>query len=404
MRLDIVSCQPRMFEGFLSESIVARAVKKNLCQINVVDLREFGEGNYKKIDDKPYGGGPGMLMKCGPWFAAIEKLAAGSSAKPRIIMTSPAARHFTQADAEELAKCEHVIFMCGHYEGFDERIRTLATDEFSVGDFVMTGGELAAAAMTDSIVRLIPGVLGGGMEATTSESFSCGSDLLEAPQYTHPADFRGMKVPDVLLSGDHAKIDAWRKSAAQEKTREIKGTNNAADIASSSISAPFRFSRFDEYFMKMALREAEKAAEDGEVPTGCIIVEEPESLDDMPSSARILARAHNQTEDLEDATAHAEILALSAAFQAKGNWRLSGTRMYVTKEPCPMCAGAIVLARIPTVIWGVSDPKRGGGTTFGIFEHPGINHHPNIISGVLEEPCKQILKDFFQKRRKEKES
>lgn len=151
--------------------------------------------------------------------------------------------------------------------------------------------------------------------------------------------------------------------------------------------------------MRMALREAEKAAADGEVPTGCVIVEEPETDEVPPSAVKILGRAHNQTEELSDATAHAEMLALSAAFQAKGNWRLTGTRLYVTKEPCPMCAGAIVLARVKTVIWGVSDPKRGGGTVFDIFNHPGVNHHPEIVTGVLEEESKLILQDFFRRRR-----
>jgi len=142
--------------------------------------------------------------------------------------------------------------------------------------------------------------------------------------------------------------------------------------------------------MRMALREAEKAAADGEVPTGCVIVDEDE---------RILGRAHNQTEGLSDATAHAEMLALSSAFAAKGNWRLTGTRLYVTKEPCPMCAGAIVLARVKTVIWGVSDPKRGGITVFDIFNHPGINHHPEVITGVCEAECKSVLQSFFRQRR-----
>ena len=148
----------------------------------------------------------------------------------------------------------------------------------------------------------------------------------------------------------------------------------------------------DEYYMAMALREAEKAAADGEVPTGCVIVDAEE---------RILARSHNQTEGLADATAHAEMLALSAAFAAKGNWRLNGCRLYVTKEPCPMCAGAIILSRIDRVVWGVGDPKRGGGSVFGIFAHPGINHHPETAEGVMEAPCKAILHDFFRKRRAE---
>lgn len=165
-------------------------------------------------------------------------------------------------------------------------------------------------------------------------------------------------------------------------------------------------SDFDRFFMQMALREAERAAEDGEVPTGCVIVEpaaaEDGAFDPDPMSARILARAHNQPEMLCDATAHAEMLALTAAASAKGAWRLSGTRLYVTKEPCPMCAGAIVLARIPTVVWGVSDPKRGGGTVFNIFGHPGINHHPEVVTGVMENESLAVLQDFFRRRREGK--
>ena len=155
----------------------------------------------------------------------------------------------------------------------------------------------------------------------------------------------------------------------------------------------------DGHFMAMALREAEKAASDGEVPTGCVIVEMPEGEIAMPAECRILGRAHNQTEMLADATAHAEMLALSSAFAAKGAWRLTGTRLYVTKEPCPMCAGAIVLARIGTVVWGLDDPKRGGATTFNIFEHPGINHHPAVVRGVLEEKCRDVIVSFFRRRR-----
>ena len=255
LKIDIISVQPKMFEGFLTESIVARAVKKGACEINIIDLREFGEGHWRKVDDKPYGGGPGMLMKCGPWFEAVEKVSgfrfqvSGSEhgtwnlqPETRIIMTSPAGKRFTQKDAEMFAglasdnptieqseqseqsdnrTIPHLIFMCGHYEGFDARIETLATDKYSVGDFVMTGGELAAAAMVDSIVRLLPGVLGGGPQATASESF--GRDgLLEAPQYTHPPEFRGMKVPEVLLSGDHTKIEAWKKYESRKLTERAR--------------------------------------------------------------------------------------------------------------------------------------------------------------------------------------
>ena len=169
---------------------------------------------------------------------------------------------------------------------------------------------------------------------------------------------------------------------------------------------------FDAHFMRMALREAEKAAADGEVPAGCVIVEpavvepahdgHPAVFDWNPTAARILGRAHNQTEGLVDATAHAEMLALSGAFTAKGYARIPGTILYVTKEPCPMCAGAIVLARPDAVVWGVSDPKRGGGSTFGIFSHPGINHHPEIVTGVLEPESKAVLQDFFRARRIDK--
>lgn len=217
--IDIITVQPRMFEGFLSESIVARAVKKGACSVNIRDLREYGEGRWRKVDDKPYGGGPGMLMKCGPWFAAVEAALDGVSAGGgvRVVMTSPQGRRFTQRDAEEFSGCERLVFMCGRYEGFDARIETLATDKFSIGDFVMTGGELAAAAMVDSTVRLLPGVLGGGPAATASESFS-GDGMLEAPQYTNPPEFRGMRVPEVLLSGDHRRIEAWKKAESKRLT------------------------------------------------------------------------------------------------------------------------------------------------------------------------------------------
>ncbi len=221
LQIDIISVQPRMFAGFLTESMVARAVRKGACTVNLVDLRDFAHDKHRKVDDKPYGGGPGMLMMCGPWFEAVENCRAHAApgSVPRVIMTSPAGRRFTQRTAEELARESHLVFMCGHYEGFDARIQTLATDAFSLGDFVLTGGELAAAAMTDAVVRLLPGVLGGGPAATADESFG-RHGLLEPPQYTHPPEFRGMKVPDVLLSGDHAKIEAWRLSEARRLTAE----------------------------------------------------------------------------------------------------------------------------------------------------------------------------------------
>ncbi len=224
LRVDLISVQPEMLTGFFAHSILARAVEKGLCSISVIDLKDFGLGRWHKTDDAPYGGGPGMLMRCEPWFAAVESCRAKTpaGALARVIMTSPAGRTFVQRDAESFAHMAaesdlHLIFMCGHYEGFDARCETLATDLYSIGDFVMTGGELAAAAMTDAIVRLLPGALGGGAAATASESFGA-EGILETPQYTHPALFRGMKVPDVLLSGDHRKIEAWRRAEATKRT------------------------------------------------------------------------------------------------------------------------------------------------------------------------------------------
>ena len=158
---------------------------------------------------------------------------------------------------------------------------------------------------------------------------------------------------------------------------------------------------FHDYFMRLALREAAKAAEAGEVPTGCIVVKKPQTLDLPFAAIKVLARAHNQTEMLKDATAHAEMIALTQASAALGDWRLTDTILYVTKEPCSMCAGAIVLSRVPLVVWGLSDPKRGGHSVFSILNHPGLNHRPEILTGVLEPDCREMLQTFFRSRREE---
>lgn len=158
---------------------------------------------------------------------------------------------------------------------------------------------------------------------------------------------------------------------------------------------------FHDYFMRLALREAAKAAEAGEVPTGCIVVKKPQNLDLPFAAVKVLARAHNQTELLKDATAHAEMIALTQASAALGDWRLTDTILYVTKEPCSMCAGALILARVPLVVWGLSDPKRGGHSVFSILNHPGLNHRPEILTGVLEPECREILQTFFRSRREE---
>ena len=221
MRIDILTVFPEMFRGFLGESMIARAARAGAVSIRTVDLRDFSRDQRRTVDDKPYSGGPGMLMKPEVWYEAVETCRGrweGEGEKAaRVVLTTPTGTPYTQRKAEEFARCEHLIFLCGHYEGIDERVRRIVTDEVSMGDFVLTGGEIPVAAMIDSVVRLLPGVLGGGAEATVRESF--GTDgLLEAPQYTRPPVFRGMAVPEVLVNGDHAKAAAWRKRQAIDLT------------------------------------------------------------------------------------------------------------------------------------------------------------------------------------------
>ena len=214
MRIDIITVFPEMFRGFLGESILSRAVRAGKVLFRVVDLRDFARDLRRTVDDRPYSGGPGMLMKPEVWFDAVESL---RTPEARVVLTTPAGEPYVQRKAEEFAACEHLMFLCGHYEGIDARVREIVTDEVSIGDFVMTGGEIAAAAMVDSVVRLLPGVLGGGAAATANESF--GRDgLLEAPQYTRPPVFRGMSVPEVLLGGDHAKVENWRRGESIDLT------------------------------------------------------------------------------------------------------------------------------------------------------------------------------------------
>lgn len=221
LEIDIITVQPEMFCGFLSQSVLGRAVDRKLCNIEIIDLKQYGIGRWHKTDDTIYGGGPGQLMRCEPWYAAVEALFGGPErpSGTEVIMTSPTGRRFCQREAESLAHSQRLIFMCGHYEGFDARIERLATKSYSLGDFILTGGELAAAVMTDATVRLLPGAIGGGAAAIADESFGAAG-LLEPPQYTHPADFRGMKVPEVLLSGNHARIEAWRMAEARRITAE----------------------------------------------------------------------------------------------------------------------------------------------------------------------------------------
>ncbi|MFA6356474.1 MAG: tRNA (guanosine(37)-N1)-methyltransferase TrmD [Candidatus Omnitrophota bacterium] len=215
MRIDILTLFPGMFEGALEESIIKRAIKSGKADVRVHNLRDWTDDKHRKVDDKPFGGGPGMVIKPQPLFDAVDDLKRRAS---KVVMMTPQGKRLDQAVAKKLAKAGHMIVVCGHYEGIDERFRQeRVTDEISLGDFVLTGGEIPAMALVDCVVRLIPGVV-GAKESLEFESFSAG--LLEYPQYTRPADFRGFKVPAVLLSGDHNKIDAWRSGMALKRTKK----------------------------------------------------------------------------------------------------------------------------------------------------------------------------------------
>ena len=215
MHIHVLSLFPDMFSGVFGSSILKKAQEKQAVSLAVTDFRAYSGNKHNQVDDYPYGGGAGMVLKPEPLFQAVEAITANSK-KPRIILMCPQGERFTQSKAEELALEEELVFLCGHYEGYDERIREhLVTDEISIGDFVLTGGELGAMTVIDSVVRLLPGVLGNG-ESPVQDSFSTG--LLEHPQYTRPADFRGLKVPDVLLSGNHAHIEQWRREQSLYRT------------------------------------------------------------------------------------------------------------------------------------------------------------------------------------------
>lgn len=213
MKINILTLFPNMFDGFLTESIIKRAIDKEKVNINITNIRDFTTDKHKHVDDTPYGGGAGMLLKCEPIFNAVN---AVKSDKSKVIMLTPEGEKFNQKMAYELSKEEDLIFICGHYEGFDERIKSIVDKEISIGDFVLTGGEIPSMAIVDSITRLIPGVI--EEESHINDSFN--NDLLDYPQYTKPREYNGMKVPDILLSGDHKKIDEWRKEESIKKTIE----------------------------------------------------------------------------------------------------------------------------------------------------------------------------------------
>ena len=215
MKIDVLTLFPAMFAGPLDESIVKRAREANLLDLKIHNLRDWTHDRHKTVDDRPFGGGPGMLLKVEPLFEAIESL---QRKQTKVILLSPGGRKFDQSIARELALSEDLLLVCGSYEGFDERVRAaLADDELSIGDYVLTNGALPAMVVIDAVARLLPGVLGDD-ESSHDESFSHG--LLEYPQYTRPAEFRGMKVPEVLLSGNHAEIEKWRHEQAKLRTEK----------------------------------------------------------------------------------------------------------------------------------------------------------------------------------------
>ena len=215
MKIDVLTLFPAMFAGPLDESIIKRAREAGRLDLALHNLRDYAHDRHKTVDDRPFGGGPGMLLKPEPIFEAVESLAREGT---RVILLSPAGRPFSQAIARELAGLEHLLMVSGHYEGFDERVREqLADDELSIGDYVLTNGALPVMVIIDAVTRLLPGVLGDD-DSARDDSFSQG--LLEYPQFTRPAEFRGMKVPEVLLSGNHAEIARWRAEQARLRTKE----------------------------------------------------------------------------------------------------------------------------------------------------------------------------------------
>lgn len=211
MKIDIITLFPNMFTGFINESIIKRAIENNLVEINIVNLRDYTLDKHLKVDDTPYGGGNGMVLACQPVFDCIRTLRKEDSL---VIMMTPQGEVYSQSKANELALKNHLIFLCGHYEGFDERIRSIVDIEISIGDFVLTGGELASMVISDSIIRLLDGVI-----STDSHEYDSHQNwLLEHPHYTKPREYDGMKVPDVLMNGNHKEIDKWRMKESLRRT------------------------------------------------------------------------------------------------------------------------------------------------------------------------------------------
>ncbi len=213
MKITVLTLFPNMFDGFLNESIIKRAREKGIVDIELINFRDYTPLKNGQVDDSIYGGGPGMLLRCEPIFECLDAVRTQNSL---VVMLTPDGKTFDQTCAREFAEVEHLILLCGHYEGFDERIKTIVDVQLSIGDFILTGGEVPAMAIIDAVTRLLPGAI--REESLDSEAFEDG--LLDYPSYTKPSEYRGLSVPEVLLSGDHAKIDAWREKMRLEKTKE----------------------------------------------------------------------------------------------------------------------------------------------------------------------------------------
>ena len=213
MKIDILTLFPNMYSGFLEESIISRAINKKLVSINIVDIRDFSHLNNKQVDDTPYGGGAGMVLRIEPLYEALMSV---KDDEALVILLTPDGEVYKQDKAKELSRYKHLIFICGHYEGFDERIRNYVDLEISIGDYILTGGELASMVISDSIIRLIDGVI--TKDSLDEESFN--DKLLDYPTYTKPREYKGMEVPPVLISGDHKKIQEWRNEMRLKRTKE----------------------------------------------------------------------------------------------------------------------------------------------------------------------------------------
>lgn len=215
MKIDILTLFPEMFEGFINTSIIKRAIEKEIIQVNLINFRDYSPLNNKQVDDTPYGGGAGMILRCEPIFECLDSM---NTEDAYIILLSPEGTKYKQDVAKRLKEHKHLIIICGHYEGFDERIKTRVDEVISIGDYILTGGEIPAMAITDSVARLLPGVI----TKTSLDDESFNDNLLDYPTYTKPAEYRGLKVPEVLVSGNHKLIDEYRKNMKIEKTKALR--------------------------------------------------------------------------------------------------------------------------------------------------------------------------------------